>query len=155
MNLLPEGVNFALALSALIGVALGVWRKGVPWAQARALRQRSIDEVILGRAEIPANPITGEQARKAIPALGDRLDQLSAQQEFVIAQMHANAQQQAQLDRIEAKQADTDQHVRRIDAELVAMKSTLVDTVHSAAEANRHLLPTIETAIKATPPAAD
>jgi small-conductance mechanosensitive channel len=152
---LPEGVNFALGLSGLAGVVFGVWRKGVPWARARALRQRSMDEVILGRPEIPGNPITGEPARKAIPPLGDRLDQLSSQQEFVIAQMHANAQQQAQLDRIEAKQAATDQHIRRIDSDIAEMKSTLVDTMHSAAEANRHLLPTIETAIKATPPPID
>ena len=169
-------VGTAVGLATLAGTGYGLWRKGRGRREARRVqqeaerqRQRDIADVILGRAAEPDNDITGEPGRPELPTIVQRIEEVGERQlasdqklEYVIAQQHAMAQQQAQMDRIEQRQvADgirMDRMADQIQAtttELHEVKASLVDTVHNAAEASRTVLSTIDTALHSRPPKSD
>lgn len=88
-----------------------VWRRRqTRKAQERAIEQAKND-ILLGRPEIPPNPITGEPAREKIPGLGERLEAMDARQEFIIGQIHADQKFQEQLDRLDIRVTAVEAHI--------------------------------------------
>lgn len=79
---LSEPVDVTLSVIALVSAVLGWFRWIRPRLRARLERQRSIDEVLLGRDAIPANSITGAAAQPAKPSIGQ---QVTAQAEMLDA----------------------------------------------------------------------
>jgi hypothetical protein len=141
-----------------------------------------MEDAILGRAAEPDNKATGEKGRQALPALGERLDSIvetQHQQGEKLDQVHhqvfPNGGGSLRDDVVTVKRRleDGSLHFTEHDAQLAEIREQLSilttrtehleqlvgvelhasnEAVANAAQAAKHLLPVIDTALKSSPP---
>lgn len=161
-------VKLALGVIALGVIVTGWFKVGLPALRDRRHRDRSVDDVMIGRPEIPANPITGEPARPEILPIGVRLDQLGTLLLEIHHELHPNggSSMKDAVGRVESQVAtmsyrldsgnrrfdDIDADLKRIKLQIGGELSTATGALAHAAEASTAALRTIETAILADPP---
>lgn len=175
---LEEIIRTIVAAISIATTGLVCWHWVRPRVRARRLERESIATVLLGRPAVPANPITGATAVPAVPSIG----QLVAD---IHHELHPNSGTSLAdaVGRTEAAQARTEAAVEELrndvgvvkerqardyglldnhGARLARIEELLAgelhaahDTIATAAEANKQVLSTVETALKAQLPDDD
>lgn len=87
---IARDLGIAVSLTILLGAAFSFWRWGMPWIRQSIHEQKSMREVLLGRDEIPANPITGAEAVPAVKPLGQQVAEMTALLLEVHHEVHPN-----------------------------------------------------------------
>ncbi len=146
---------FAVAVG-LLGGGLGWWRRGLPRLRQRLARERALDDLLFGRAAVPANPLTGEPARPELKPLGERVGTI---EHLLVANGGENNpptlpdRLASEVGKVTKRLDSIDDRLGEGDQRFDSIEHTLRDVVGHAAEASTQALSTIETAILAQPPA--
>lgn len=164
LPMLNSVVELLLGLLGLAAAAAGWLRWGWPRYKQHREEKASLHELWHGRPAVPANLLTGAKAEPAKPSIG----QLVAE---IWHELHPNGGSSlkdsqtrteetlkgvvTRLDTIEQRLAAGDRRFDHIDEVLAEELHTANDAVANAAEAAKTLLPVIDTAIKAKPPAQE
>lgn len=161
-------VKLALGLIALGGIVVGWLRWGWPLLRARWERERSKDAVLLGTDAVPANPITGEPARPAIPSIAQQMLSLVTKVDEIHHETHHNdgssikdavARLEDAIRGVNARLDAGERRFDRVDSDLAEVKGQVAgelaisnSALAHAAEASSGALRVIEKAIEADPP---
>lgn len=164
LTMLNDTVRLLLGLAAIAALVVGWFRKGRPWLKQRREEREAISEVLLGREAIPANRITGEGPKPAKPSIGQLVADIhhelhpnngSSMKDALTRTENAVTELRAMVETMDLRQAAADRRFERIEHVLHDELHTVNDALANTAEAAATLLPVIDHAIKAQPPAAD
>lgn len=154
-------IELMLGLIALIAAVFGWYRKVRPWLQERADTRAAVNEVLLGRPAVPANPITGAKAQDAKPSIGQLVTEMhhelhpndgSSMNDALRRTESLTKELIARVETIDRRLENGDRRFERIEHAIHDELQVAQDALGNAAEAAAHLLPTIHDAIKAQPP---
>lgn len=164
---ISEHLELFLTLIGAATAVLGWWRWLRPKLKARAAERDAINEVLLGRPAVAANPITGAPAQPERRPIGQLVADIhhelhpnngSSMRDSVDRTEAGVAALAAELADVRARLADGDRRFHDVDARLANIETVLADelatatdTVANAAEASKTALRVIEAAIQAEP----